>query len=546
MSNEDGAVWTVFNGEIYNFRELRTELQAKGHRFRSGTDSEVLVHLYEEHGTGLAERLRGMFAFAIWDERAQRLVLCRDRLGIKPLYYRVEGRRLSFASEVQALAEPGEALDIAAIEGFLRLGWIPGPGTVRVGVRELPPSHSLVWETGVVRLARYSPAPFDGPAVPAPSAAGLGEALADAVARHLVADVPTGVFLSSGVDSVVVAGLAARCAPGIRGYTVGFDTGPDEAPEAAALARRLGIDHSVVRIAGADVLGSLDRTIADMDQPSVDGVNSWVISRAVREAGLVVALSGLGGDELFGGYSTFRHVPRLEAAGRKARRVPGAVRGLPDTVAAMAPRLAHSRARRATEAVISGGWEPAYAAVRGLYGERELHALWPEAGGACPAPLVTGGTDELRGPQATVGRLEMCNYLPFQLLRDTDCMSMAHALEVRVPLLDDEVVRLAVAGMRAGGATWTKAGLVNAADPTLDFLAQRPKQTFTLPFDRWMRGPLKERVLDGLMTLGESGLGFDRRALTELWYGYQMDRVGWRPLWAMAVLGMWIQAHARP
>lgn len=546
MANEDGTIWVVFNGEIYNFPELRAALVAAGHRFRSGTDTEVLVHLYEEHGAALAERLRGMFAFAVWDEPRQRLVLCRDRLGIKPLYYRSEGAQLSFASEVQALAEPAEPLDTAALADYLRLGWIPGPATVRLDIRELPPGHSLTWEAGTFRLARYSPPLFSGPRTSAPSPAALGEVLGDAVARHMVADVPVGVFLSSGVDSAVVARLASRCSPGVRAYTVGFDTGPDEVGEATLLAEQLGIDHTVVRITGRDVLSSLDCVIATMDQPTVDGVNSWIISRAVRQAGLVVALSGLGGDELFGGYSTFRHVPRLAAAARGARVLPARLRGLPEALAATASRTAHSRGRRALEAVAYGGWATAYGAVRGPYGRRELEAVWPRVRSAEHTPPTEGVDGGQLGGWARVGRLELANYLPFQLLRDTDCMSMAHALEVRVPLLDDEVVSLAVAGMRADGESWTKARLVSAVDPALHRLAQRPKQTFTLPFDHWMRGELQERVLASLVTLGEAGLGFDRRALTELWYGFGRRQVGWRTLWALAVLGMWLDAHTGP
>ncbi|HET7488922.1 MAG TPA: asparagine synthase (glutamine-hydrolyzing) [Acidimicrobiales bacterium] len=534
LANEDETVWVVFNGEIYNFAELRDDLAAAGHRFRTHTDSEVLVHLYEEHGDDLVHRLRGMFAFAVWDERRRRLLLARDRLGIKPLYYRPDGRGLRFASETQALAEPGDDLDAGALAGFLRLGWVPGPATVRAGVRELPPGHRLTWEGGAAEVARWWSPPA---AAAGDGEAELADALHDAVARHLVADVPVGLFLSSGVDSAVVGALAARAGSAVRGYTVAFDTGPDEAAGAAALAARVGIDHVVVRTSGADVLGAMDAVVGAMDQPTVDGVNSWVVSRAVRQAGAVVALSGLGGDELFGGYSTFRHVPRLVRAGRAASALPAPARRAVDAAAGAVPPMAHSRARRAAEAAAAGGWGDAYAAVRGLFGAGELHDLCPGAANGRSHPVQVPPGDGLSGA-AMVGRLEVANYLPYQLLRDTDCMSMAHALEVRVPLLDDRVVAVAAA------RTWGKDRLVAATDPGLAALVGRPKQTFTLPFDRWMRGPLATRVLGSLDVLGDAGLGFDRRRLSELWFAYGARRVGWRPVWALAVLGAWLERHA--
>ena len=540
LPNEDEAVWAVFNGEIYNFAELRSELIAAGHRFRSKTDTEVLVHLYEEHDVDMAARLRGMFAFAVWDERRERLLLCRDRLGIKPLYYRTEGDQLAFASEVQALGAANNSVDPDALAAFLRLGWVPGPRTIRAGVSELPPGHMLVWEAGRCTTAPFWSLPVsNGPEDP-PSTEELADALLQAMRLHLVADVPVGLFLSSGVDSVVVARLASRVAPGLRTYTVAFDTGVDESWEAAGLARQLDLEHAVVTVGEAEALASVGRFVQDMDQLTVDGLNSWIISRAVREAGLVVALSGLGGDELFGGYSTFRHVPRLMAAGRS----PGALRWLGGAAAAMGQwsPTAHWRGRRALEAMAQGGWGEAYSSVRGLFSATELARLWPRSRDL-DQELVTAPREIGQPPTAVVGQLEMTNYLPFQLLRDTDCMSMAHALEVRVPLLDDAVVQIAMRGQCSGGRSWGKQHLVAAVDPELDYLVRRPKQTFTLPIDTWMRGRLRPVVEDALVGLGEAGLGFDRRELTDLWDGYLGRRVGWRAVWAMAVLGMWLHEH---
>lgn len=540
MANEDDSVWVVFNGEIYNFGELRSELQAAGHRFRSGTDTEVLVHLYEEHGTDLARHLRGMFAFAIWDDRRTRLLLCRDRLGIKPLYYRIEGEHLSFASEVQALVRPEDDVDPAALQGFLRLGWVPGTGTIRLGVNELPPGHVLVWERDGGGPIRYWSPPLAAGGETAPSDEELADVLLDAMQRHLVADVPVGLFLSSGVDSVVIARLAGRVAPGLRTYTVAFESGVDESAGAAALAARFGLEHAVVPVGASEAVASVTTFMDDMDQPTVDGLNSWIISRAVRDAGLVVALSGLGGDELFSGYSTFRHVPRIVGAGRAGRYLPGGPR-LGVRAMGWPARTAHSRGRRALEAVATGGWTSAYGAVRGLFGAAELARIWP-SGRETEAALLDEPDDLAQPATAVVGRLEMANYLPFQLLRDTDCMSMAHALEVRVPLLDDRVVELAVRG-QSSTDPWDKRRLLAAVDPGLGYLADQPKQTFTLPIDLWMRGGLRNTTEDAVVSLGEAGLGFDRRELTNLWHGYLGGRVGWRSVWALAVLGMWLDRH---
>jgi len=540
MANEDDSVWTVFNGEIYNFGELRAELRAAGHRFRSATDTEVLVHLYEEHGVNLARHLRGMFAFAIWDECRKRLVLCRDRLGIKPLYYRVDGGQLSFASEVQALFRPGDGIDPVALVGYLRLGWVPGPGTITSGVSELPPGHVLVWEGDRGEPNRYSSPLSASVGEAVPSTEELGEVLLDAMRRHLVADVPVGLFLSSGVDSVVVARLASRVAPGLRTYTVALDTVTDESADATALAARLGVEHTVVPVSAAGAVSSVGTFMDDMDQPTVDGLNSWIISRAVRNAGIVVALSGLGGDELFAGYSTFRHVPRIVRAGR-AGRLLAAAPALAGNALDWSGRTAHSRTRRALEAAAIGGWGPAYGAVRGLFGAAELARIWP-AWADVTGRLVVGPDDVNQRTTRVVGQLEMANYLPFQLLRDTDCMSMAHGLEVRVPLLDDNLVEVAVRGQSSVG-TWDKSQLLAAADPDLAYLANRPKRTFTLPIDRWMRGGMRDVTEDAVVSLGEAGLGFDRRELTNLWHRYLGGRVAWRPVWALAVLGMWLQRH---
>lgn len=309
ISNENGTVHVVFNGEIYNHKQLRDDLVKKGHSFRTETDTEVLVHLYEEHGTDLMHYLRGMFAFALWDEPRRTLLLARDRLGIKPLYYWTEEEALKFASEAKALAR-NKSLHLDVLDSYLRFGWVAGPTTIYDQVSELPPGSRLLWRHGEGRTERWWEPPHRTSAsgrrdFPAEDDL-LAAALYDSIRDHLVADVPLGIFLSSGLDSTAVAYLAAKAGSQLETFTVAFQGDSDESVMAASTAGRLSLPHTTIRIMDEEVLDAIPGFISGLDQPTVDGLNTWVVSRAVKEAGMTVALSGLGGDELFEGYSTFR------------------------------------------------------------------------------------------------------------------------------------------------------------------------------------------------------------------------------------------------
>ena len=344
MPNEDGSAWVSFNGELYNHPELRAWLDGRGHTFRSKTDTEALVHAYEEFADDphrMLDRLRGMFAFGLWDSNRGRLFMARDRLGIKPLYYaQTSDGGVAFASEIRALARAGvitPSPDTDAIRGYLLRGVIPGPSSAFEGVRELPAGCYALWDgSGPPQVRRWwSLSMASDPAVAAAPVEALSEALEDAVARHLVADRPIGVFLSSGVDSGAIATVAAKRGT-IRTFTVTFpDLGDDEGSAAADLARRIGASHEEVQVTATDVESWVRRGLADMDQPTHDGLNSWLVSRAAHEAGLVVALSGLGGDELFGGYGSFGFVPGC---------TDGAADSGSSPLACWMPRLARSRA----------------------------------------------------------------------------------------------------------------------------------------------------------------------------------------------------------
>lgn len=535
LTNEDGTVWVSYNGELYNHRELRVGLERAGHCFRSDSDTEVLVHLYEEadgRPQDMLEPLRGMFAFAIYDTRTGRLLLARDRLGIKPLYWTRNGDGLAFASEVRALAQltGHHDPDPSAVAGYLAWGVVPGPRTIVAGVRELPPGCFLMWQDGKPRLQQWwQPRPATDPLLASDAVPLLRAALTDAVARHLVAERPVGVFLSSGVDSASVTTLAARGGP-VRALTVTFPEAADEGQQAAAIARRAGADHICVPVTGAEVAQHMPAVLTAMDQPTVDGLNTWLVCRAARQAGLVVALAGLGGDELFGGYPTFRHVPVVERVGRMLYALPAPLR-------AAASRAAGRRAPGGRGARIlnaAPGYPGAYRAARGLFAAAELE------GTPGPTGLKTRQVEQKLSTADRVMLLELGHYLSNQLLRDTDQMSMAHSLEVRVPLLDDAVVGAALALPAKIRNAPGKRHLAEAAGVR----GHAAKQPFTLPLANWLHDPLRAFVREGLLS---ETLPFTDIVPADLrqrvWSGFEAGRVHWSRPWALAVLRLWPQAN---
>lgn len=538
MSNEDGTVWCVFNGEIYNYRELRADLERAGHRFHTHSDTEVLVHLYEaERGRPgvMLSRLRGMFAFAIADTVSGEFLAARDRLGIKPMYWARVGQGLIISSEVRALARTGlvdQDPDLEACARYLLWGVVRGPQTILASVKALPPGHFLHWKKGNLCIDPWwAPQVTAAKQSRAEAESRLGDALRDSVRRHVVADRAIGVFLSSGVDSGSIATVAAK--EGIlEAVTVSFPgSRDDETAMAKDLADKLGASHRCVRVNGKAVAASLGEILTSMDQPTSDGVNSWLVSKAARESGLVVALSGVGGDELFGGYPTFRAIPRLRAISLALRVVPASLRRR--AVRAAGDRSPAGRLARMLDA--SPDYDGAYAAVRGLFA--------PSAVGLNPPDGLYGR----RIPNADRGRsldrimlLEMRHYMANQLLRDTDQMSMAHSLEVRVPLLDDRFVETALSipariRMQHGKALLAKAG---------GFEPRAVKRAFALPFGQWLKGPLRETLREGVLS---QHLPFaseiSRPFRVGLYESFEAGRVHWSRPWAVAVLRLWPGAN---
>jgi asparagine synthase (glutamine-hydrolysing) len=497
-----GAVQVVLNGEIYNFRELRAGLEADGYRFRGHSDTEVVLALYLKHGEALLPLLRGMFGLAIWDGHRRRLLLARDPLGVKPLYYSAGtggDAAFRFASQVKALDASGAIspeIDPAGLAGFLLWGSVPEPWTIRRAVRALPAGHALAVEYG--RPGEPRPIPVADPEPLAPEAA-----VEESVAAHLVSDVPVAVFLSAGLDSGLLAALARRHLPEPpTTFTLRFDvlagTPADEAPLAAEVARTLGTRHVEHRMGREDFARLWPAALAAMDQPSIDGFNTFAVSRAAHAAGLKVVLSGLGGDELFGSYPSFRDVPRGARAARWARRLPGLQAVWPALATALSPGrpklaglLAHGKTLPGSYFLRRGIFLPAE--LPGLLGkERAEEALAhydpiADAGKALAYPLGNG--HGRLDPWVAVHCMETAQYMRNQLLRDADWASMASSVELRVPLVDAWLTRRLAGHGFAPARELGKAALVRRIAPELPAaLFDRPKAGFYIPVVEWMLG----------------------------------------------------------
>ena len=536
MANETGDVWISVNGEIYNFRELRSELETSGHVFKSHTDSEVLLHGYEQWGLrGVLSRLRGMFAFALYDARRAgdaKLFLVRDRFGIKPLYYAREGERLLFASELTALVASGVVapeIDARAVTSFLEFGSIPGPATAVKDVEALPAGHYLEVGGGRSVLRRYWELEAS-----AGQGQGISELLEESVELHLVSDVPLGVFLSGGIDSATLVALAsASSEEPVKTLSVVFDdAGLSEARYARQVADRYGTDHLEISLDASEFLETLPSVFDAMDSPTVDGVNTYFVSRAAKRAGLKVVLTGLGGDEVFLGYPHHKALSRIDPFARVLSRLPRPVRrGFATAAKAFARRdkLDYLEMPTATNL---------YRMFRGLYSPRQV------------AKLVDGVESELGADEPllhesgkalvdTAVRLEFDHYLQNQLLRDTDAMSMAHSIEARVPFLDHRLVeavyRLPHASKLARGVN--KPLLVGAlAEPLPREVWDRPKQGFTLPFRRFM---LEHRV--ELRARARASELFRRDGVDEVWNDFEKGRAHWSRPWALVAFNAWVE-----
>lgn len=513
MMSADGKLVVTFNGEIYNYQCLRYELETRGHAFKSQSDTEVLLYLYAEKGAEMVRELRGMFAFALWDQERKQVLLARDPYGIKPLYYADDGRTFRFASTVKALVVGGgvsRESDAAGVVGFYVFGSVPEPFTTYRSIRALPAGATLVINAGGASEAKsYSSLPHiwreaeDHP-LDAPvkeSGSRFREALLDSVRHHLVADVPVGAFLSAGVDSGALVGLMRDAGQTqIRTVTLAFEefvgAPPDEAPLAKQVARYYGTDHTTRRVGAREFVRDLPEIIASMDQPSIDGINTWFVSKAARELGLKVAVSGVGGDELLGGYSTFKILPRRVKLLAPISRIIGigaAYAFACDAACRLGLRL-HPKA--AALLSYGGSISGAYLLQRGLFLPSELGNVIDDVdfvrdGLARLDPLkrivnvLRGGP---RAPFGQVAALESSFYLRNQLLRDTDWAGMAHSLEIRTPFVDSQLLRRVAPIMAGANRPSGKSLLASAPRRPLPVgIVSRAKTGFGIPIHAWER-----------------------------------------------------------
>ncbi|SFV31393.1 asparagine synthase (glutamine-hydrolyzing) [Thermoflavifilum thermophilum] len=554
----------TFNGEIYNYRELRQNLMDAGEHFHTATDTEVILRGYARMGMDILPRLRGMFAFAIWDEEQRELLLVRDRMGIKPLYYGLQGTRFFFASELKAFRQAGFPLPVSleAAAAFLQTGSIPVPLTLYENVWALPPGHyvRVQWRqdqpvvdeptcwwcftdllaTAQVRAGSQGYTPEAREAV--------RQALIDSLQVHLVADVEVGAFLSGGIDSTAIVSLLRQIGvPDIRTVSVVFPGHElDESNYARLAASHFHTRHEEVVVTLPDLLGQWEDMLGVMDQPTIDGLNVYMVSQAARKAGLKVVLSGLGGDELFGGYPSFRWVPRL--------RRWQASRWLPLAVQIAAWRARSVDRRRRLQAFVQQRQDPraAYRLVRGLFTDAELQEMrWPSPLPANPYADLTDAParktpaspghdrkddkiEQVLTPLQYVSYLESRYYMRNQLLRDADVFSMAHGLELRVPFVDHHLYAAVWpyldAAYRHG---YPKRLLVEATGSLPLAIIHRPKQGFTFPFADWIRQePLCGQIADGLHRLSKT---LDLRL-----EGLCLPDSHWSRTWALFVLSQFV------
>ncbi|MGB7591492.1 MAG: asparagine synthase (glutamine-hydrolyzing) [Terriglobia bacterium] len=562
MHDPETGNWLVFNGEIFNFQQVRSELEKVGHRFISTGDTEVLLKAYGEWGEGCLGRLAGMFAFALWDARRERLFLARDRLGVKPLYYYESHSLFLFGSEIRALLASGlvpRRLDMTGLASYLAFGAVQDPLTIIEGVRSLPPGHTLVWEKDHFEASSYwslAEVASRPPATDAPgeAVAAIRGLIRQAVSERLISDVPIGVFLSGGVDSsCIVAAASEPSQKPLETFSVVF--GQSEFCEARysdRVAREHGCHHHKIELTETRLLQEIPDALGAMDQPSVDGINTYIISRATKEAGVTVALSGLGGDEIFAGYSTFRSVPKMMSFQRYAGWLAPLGRGFNAL-------LGGSETNTLSKVLALAGNDyygnQPYFLSRALFLPRTVRALLrrqvDENGNhmaACNWGELVEQVREL-DPINQVSVFEGSTYMANTLLRDTDCMSMAVSLEARTPYLDHRLWEyvLPLPGRLKLDPPTPKPLLLRSVGQRLPReIYLRRKMGFTLPFERWLRDGLRGEVEGGLLSRRDAAqCPLEQKAVEKVWHAFLAGKTSWSRPWALYVLKQWIRRNIR-
>ena len=566
MPNGDESSWITYNGECYNAAELREWLRSRGHKFHSATDTEVVLHLYDELGETCVERLRGMFAFAIWDGGKKRLLLARDRLGIKPLYYALTPEGLVFASEIKALLASNlipRNVNTHGVRAFLRLGHIPPPWTAVRNVQPLEPGHIATWQDGSFQKRCYwSLKPHRSGASQTKSedtSATLSEGLLEAMRLHLISDVPIALFLSGGVDSAALGALAKFAgANQLTALTIGFEEKSfDESEASRRTADLLGIPHDVLMLSACEIRDSLDHAIWAMDEPTVDGLNAYWICRTAARAGFKVALTGQGGDELFGGYTSMQWFERFTNAATWLRPVP---RSLARVV------LDHDALpfRWRKLSYLAGADDPFVAAelaVKTLFLEQDMGTLLDpslseinsDGAGACHDEAMChlrAWADRVKDcdVREKAAYLDVYAHLEPRLLRDGDAMSMAHSLELRPVFLDHKLVEY-VFSLPASLRMQNKRLLLDAmrglmSAKVYEEIVIRPKRVFSFPFARWMVGELRTTIEASFESDRISATGVLNPATVQsVWRRFlaHPGRVGWSRVWSLFIMQRWCE-----
>jgi asparagine synthase (glutamine-hydrolysing) len=569
MHDPDTGNWIVHNGEIYNFREIRSRLQSEGTRFAGHSDTEVLLKAYGRWGERCLAEFRGMFAFAIWDARQHRLFLARDPMGIKPLYYYASHQNFLFASEVRTLLGTGlvpRRLNPGGLTNYLAFGSVYDPNTLIEGISALRAGHYLVWEKGSTReveywdLARVSREHEDVTTSRSQRNGHAGQrqleelraALEESVRMQLVSDVPVGIFLSGGIDSSSLVALLGAAGKTVSTFSIIFrEADYSEAEFSRAVAARFSTDHHEIMVSQHDALEAIPAAVQAMDQPTIDGLNTYLVSRHTRAAGMKVALSGLGGDELFAGYSSFRTVPRMERLARLLRWLPSAAqKPLASAFAHLAPNTDQNR-KLVALAHGNGDVIHPYFLSRMLFTAEPrgnlLASHHEETAANAPLHAALARARDF-DPINRVSYLEARCYMLNTLLRDADVMSMAQGLEVRVPLIDHRLAEqmFALPGAWKLDGAVPKPLLVGALGGALpEEIVRRPKRGFTLPFEHWLRDELRSEVQNTLYRTVKGPLAsvLDFDAVRHVWEDFQRGVTSWSRPWSLCVLQRWCELH---
>lgn len=565
MHNEDKSIWAVCNGEIYNYLEIREELKQKGHCLLSNSDVEVIVHLYEEFGEDCVHKLRGMFALAIWDDNKKQLFIARDRLGIKPLYHAISRDSFLFSSEIKAFHTINgfdKQIDYMALDNYLSFGYIPPPRTAFKNISALLPGHSITVKDGCCTMKKWwdFPQPQKKALSVVDTIQEMRTLLEESIRIHKISDVSIGAFLSGGIDSTAVVALMSQLSSRpIRTFSIGFGeevaSSFNELSLAKIVADRYQTDHTEVFIDGRDVANELETFIWHLDQPSFDGINTYFVSKAAKEGGLTVALSGLGGDELFGGYGSYDLITRLFTPVSMWGSLPGFIR---KTIAGITSPFARG-------VLGNRRWNkfnkiPLVDSPIALYALARFN-LWPEE----KTEFYTSDFfDQLEPGNHVfnvlkkyaknngngwdfVTSLELQTYMNWRLLRDTDVMSMAHSLEVRVPLIDHKLVEYVCRLPRGWHKIlgYPKKLLTNSlSDCIPEQIVNAPKHGFEFPMAYWMKNELKEIVEDTLSEHSIKKRGyFSYQKIQKLYDLFKKDQVSYPVLWQFVVMELWMRQN---